>query len=474
MAYRQCERRQQMMFPPSLDEYIAADDPVRVYDAFGDTLDLAALGIESTPQAGCPAYPPRTMLKILLYGYSYGVRSSRKLERALYHNLSFIWLAGGLKPDFKTISRFRRDHRQALKQVLTQCARLCLKLGVVAGNTLFVDGTKLRANASLDRALTAEQCHKHIEQLDQRIEQILHECETMDAQEAEGHSMVHLQEDLADARRRQAQIQTALETLQAEDRTRVNITDPDCAPMRGRQGSHAGYNAQIVVDNEQGLIVQADVVKDNNDRQQFASQITAAQETLGRSCETAGADSGYYNGKKIEAMAAVADQVLVPARGQVHPSKTKPFAKARFTYVAAEDVYVCPAGRRLPCRRSCPERGYREYQLDGGTCCACEHYAQCTRGRNGRKVVRFFNEDRRDDLRRQFEQPAARAIYARRKQTAELPFGHLKRNVGVDSFLLRGLAGVRAEMSLLASGFNLVRLIGLFGVHGLLARLQAR
>ena len=119
MVYRQSERRQQMMFPPSIEEYIAPDDPVRVYDAFGDSVDLEALGIGSDPhQAGCPAYPPRIMLKILVYGYSYGIRSSRKLERALYHNLSFLWLAGGLKPDFKTISRFRKDHRQALREVL--------------------------------------------------------------------------------------------------------------------------------------------------------------------------------------------------------------------------------------------------------------------------------------------------------------------------------------------------------------------
>ena len=181
----------------------------------------------------------------------------------------------------------------------------------------------------------------------------------------------------------------------------------------------------------------------------------------------AGADGGYYSGPELETMAGVATTVLVPARGQVHPSKLKPFAKGRFPYLADANVYVCPAGHRLTYRRTCEDRHWREYQLDGGTCCACEHYKECTRGRNGRKIVRYFNEDLRDRLRQQFEPPANQEIYKRRKQKVELPFGHFKRNLGADHFLLRGLAGVRAEMALLASCFNVSRLMGLFGVAGL-------
>jgi transposase len=461
-----------MFLPPTIEEFVAPDDPVRAYDAFVDALDWRHLGIESDPhQPGCPPYPPAILLKILVYGYSYGIRSSRKLERALHHNLSFIWLAGGLKPDFKTIARFRRQNRKALRQVLRDCARLCLKLGVIAGNTLFVDGSKFRANAGNNSSWTAAQCEEHLRQIDQRIEELLQECERVDTQEAQEPSTVHLDEALAQQRQRQQQIAAALQQLQEEDRTRVNITDPDCAPMRGRQGSHAGYNSQIVVDEQHGLIVQADVVCDQNDRRQFAPQIAAAAETTGKTPDVAGADNGYYSGEQLEPMTAVATQVLVPARQPAAPSK--PFAKGRFTYVAEENVYVCPAGQRLTYRRTCAERQCQEYQLDGRTCCACEHYKECTRGRNGRKIVRYFNEDLRDRLRQPFALPACREVYRRRKETAELPFGHLKRNLGAGQFLLRGLAGVRAEMSLLASCFNVARLIGLWGVAGLRAQLAA-
>jgi len=472
MAFRQSQRNQQMLLPPSIEEFVAPDDPVRAYDAFVDALDWRGLGIEADPyQAGCPAYPPTIMLKILVYGYAYGIRSSRKLERALGHNLAFIWLAGGLKPDFKTIARFRRQNRQALKQVLRDCARLCLKLGVIAGNTLFVDGSKFRANAGNNQSWTAEQCEEHLRQIDQRIEEILHECERVDTQEAPEPSLVHLEKELAQQRGRQERIATALQQLQEEDLRRVNITDPDCAQMRGRQGAHAGYNSQIVVDEQHGLIVQADVVSDQNDRQQFAPQIAAAAATTGKTPDVAGADNGYYSGEELEPMTAVATQVLVPARQPAAPRQ--PFGKGRFTYVAEENVYVCPAGQRLTYRRTDAERQRHEYQIDGATCCACPHYQECTRGRNGRRVVRYFNEDLRDRLRQQFELPASREVYRRRQETAELPFGHLKRNLGAGQFLLRGLSGVRAEMSLLASCFNMARLIGLFGVAGLVAKLAA-
>lgn len=119
------------LFPPSIEGYISSEDPVRVYDAFVEYLDFQGLGIEIDPhKIGNPAYDPKTMLKLLVWGYSYGIRSSRKLERAVHHNVSFMWLMGGVKPDHKTIANFRTDNKLALKKVLKQCARLCLKLSL--------------------------------------------------------------------------------------------------------------------------------------------------------------------------------------------------------------------------------------------------------------------------------------------------------------------------------------------------------
>ena len=187
------------LLPQSIEEYVAKDDPVRAYDAFIDALDFDALGIKVNPhKVGNAEYNPRAMLKLLIYGYSYGVRSSRKLERATYHNILFIWLVGGLKPDHKTIAEFRRKNRGALKRVLGECSRMCIKLDLIAGNVLFVDGTKIRANAAWKKNYRKEWYEQQLSKVEQRVEELLGECEAIDREE-EGHdSCVRMREELAE------------------------------------------------------------------------------------------------------------------------------------------------------------------------------------------------------------------------------------------------------------------------------------
>ena len=296
MAYILGGRSQLHLFPQGLDEAIGADDPVRVYDAFVDQLDLGALGIEEdAEQVGPPAYAPRAMLKLLVYGYAYGIRSSRQLERATYHNVSFMWVVGGLKPDHKTIARFRQTHRPALAQVLKQCAQLCLKLGLVEGNTLFVDGTKVRANASLSRTWTPEKCTRVLRRTAQRIEQLLVECERADQEEAGQGSLVQRHHDLQQAQTVHAQVQAIMHDLQTSGQSSVNQTDRDCRTMKSRHGPMAGYNLQAVVDDQHGLLVQSTVVQTTNDLQQLVSQVAQAQENLAQPCRTVCADAGYAN-----------------------------------------------------------------------------------------------------------------------------------------------------------------------------------
>lgn len=200
MACRYGDRKQIEMFPPRVEDYVPPDAPVRAYDALVEAMDLEALGIRYDPsQAGNSSYDPRAMLKLLVYGYSYGVGSSRQLERECHYNLSFLWLMGGLKPDHKTIAEFRRRNKSALQKVIQQCARSCVKLGLIAGNVLFGDGTKMRANASINHRWTTERAHKVLAQLDQRIQELLTECEAVDQQEQPDGSWVRLNEEWADS-----------------------------------------------------------------------------------------------------------------------------------------------------------------------------------------------------------------------------------------------------------------------------------
>jgi transposase len=217
MAYRYGDRRQKTLFPESIDEYIPQEAPVRAYDAIIESIDLAELGIVLYPhKVGCPQYDPKVMLKLLVYGYSYGVRSSRKLERETHYNLSFIWLTGGLKPDHKTIAEFRRKNKDALKKVLKQCARLCIELGLIEGNTLFVDGTKFRANASISNSWDEQRCKKYLKNIDKRIKQMLYECESADRNENGRGSLVELGDKLKVQVELKSKIKEILKTIKKE------------------------------------------------------------------------------------------------------------------------------------------------------------------------------------------------------------------------------------------------------------------
>jgi transposase len=349
MAYRYGDRKQRTLFPQSIDEYIPQDAPVRAYDVFVDSLNFAELGIQLEPnKVGCPQYDPKIMLKLLLYGYSYGVRSSRKLEREAHYNLSFIWLTGGLKPDHKTIAEFRRGNKSSLKKVLKQCARLCVDLGLIEGNTLFVDGSKVRANASINNSWTKQKCLNHLKKIDERIAEILSECESVDHAERDNSSMVHMKKELSDNGTLKTKVLDILHELKSEDKKSTNTTDSDCRRMHGRGGSHAGYNIQSVVDEKHGLIVNSDVVNENNDLHQFANQIEQAHETLGKKCQTACSDAGYASVDELEKIDSQGVKVIVPSAKQAEKvERSDPFDKAHFKYDKANDCYICPEGEVL-------------------------------------------------------------------------------------------------------------------------------
>lgn len=475
MAYRTGNRNQMCLLPVSIEEYVAADAPVRVYDAFVEALDFAELGIAINPhKVGNSPYHPRVMLKLLVYGYSYGVRSSRKLEQETHNNLTFIWLMGGLKPDFKTIAEFRRTNKQALSGVLKQCAGLCMKLDLIAGNVLFVDGTKIRANAGRDATRTKAWYEQQLACVDQRIAELLEQCEQQDSSEEGLGSFVKVDAELGTAEKLKQKIETVLQEIKATGKDKLNATDPECAIMHSIQGSHASYNAQMVVDDKHSLIVHADAVSDSNDRSQFAHQIDQANQVLENPCTTACADAGYANTDELEKIDSQGITVIVPSQRQAQRSDEGPFSKSCFTYDHEQDCYYCPEGNRLTYRSTYKKNGKCTYKIEkAGLCRNCSHFGQCTRSREGRKVVRLKNEAVKHRLEAQYQQPSCQQFYARRKACVEHPFGHIKRNLQVGAFLLRGLTGVRAEMSLLASCFNVARMIKLVGATPLIHALRA-
>jgi transposase len=475
MAYRYGNRFQMSLLPKSIEEYVAEQDPVRAYDAFIEALDFSQLGIEmDANKVGNSTYDPKAMLKLLVYGYSYGVRSSRKLERACYHNLSFIWLMGGLQPDHKTIAEYRRRHKKALKKVLKQCARMCVELDLIAGNVLFVDGTKIRANASTGRSHEKGWYEQQLKDIDGRIEELLQDCEAIDEDEKDLDSLVAMDQQLSKSTKLKSAVQAVLSRFEETERKKINQTDVDCANMKSIHGKHASYNVQSVVDDKHGLIVNAEAVNDASDVNQFAQQIEQAHEVLQKPCEAACADAGYADTEQLEKVDDQGIDVIVPSQRQALHEEEKPFSKRQFRYDKDQDCYWCPADQRLKYIGMDRKSGKRHYRItERQICHRCEHYGDCTKAKLGRKVVRLAREELKEKLEAKYEQATSQQIYVRRKARVEHPFGHIKRNLKMDAFLMRGIEGVGAETSLLSTCFNLARMITIFGVSALVGKLSS-
>ena len=473
MAYREGARYQKSLLPPVIDEYVGPNDPVRAYDAMLEAMNIHQLGLViDSSQVGNPAYDPRIMLKLLVYGYSYGWRSSRKLERACHHNLSFIWLTGGLKPDHKTIANFRKNNRGVLEKVLKQTARLCIQLDLIEGNCLFTDSTKIRGAASIGQTLTRKGLRQKLKEIDQEIVRLLQECDETDKKEA--GSLVEVEKELQDQQRLEGKIKSLLAQMDQENLQKINGTDTDCVNFKGRQGSHAGYSAHLTVDEKQGLIVSADVVSEATDSSQFSTQINQAVEILGTPCKTAVADAGYRN---LEDLKETVDQhidVIVPTQRQaLHKPVDAPFSKDKFRYDRENNQYFCPEGKRLKYSHYSKRKDHFFYRMESAsTCQECAHFGICTISKRGRTIIRLREEDLREKLEERYASLEGQAIYKKRKERVELPFGHIKRNLNGGAFLVRGLGAVKAEWALLASCFNIARMITLTGgVSGLIRRL---
>jgi hypothetical protein len=380
---------------------------------------------------------------------------------------------GGLKPDHKTLAEFRRGHKKALKQVLKQCVRLCIKLDLIAGNVLFVDGTKIRANAARGKTHDRAYYEKLLAELDGRIEKLLEECERIDQQEEGLGSSVAVNKELAQAEGLKQKIEEALEGFKDSGRKKINLTDPDCAVMHSVQGSHASYNVQSVVDEKHGLIVHTEAVSQTSDVNQLAEQIEQANETLNKPCEVACADAGYADTAELKKIDDKGIKVVVPSQRQaLHKKEEKPFSKSHFRYDKEKDCYFCPEGKPLNYEATDDKRGKKYYRIsEPGLCHRCVHYGKCTSNKNGRRIMRLVLEDLKERFEAQYE--ASQEIYARRKTRAEHPFGHMKRNLKTDGFMLRGRDGVQAETSLLATCFDLRRMMTIVGISTLIEKLTA-
>lgn len=475
MGYvRGANRAEVQLLPPSLEDYVPANAPVRFLEAFVEGLDFKVLGFNRTTPAatGRPLYHPADLLKLYLYGYLNRIRASRRLEAEAGRNLELMWLLRGLRPDFKTIADFRKDNLAAFKPLFKQFNLLCRKLGLFGAELVAIDGSKFKALNSPQRHYTREQLAELLARLDSRIDQYLKDLDDQD-QAAQGVGSVpssqELQQKIEQLKKRQGRYQQLLGELDQTQQQELSLSDPESRMMKGRHAHLVGYNVQAAVDAKHHLIVAQEVVQSASDRGQLSGMALAAQEQLGVESLGAVADKGYHEADQLEACQQAGIQTFVPEQGTTSgrgKNGTQVFPKSAFRYEAATDCYTCPAGQVLEPKASSRSRGKpRTLYYNPAACQGCALKSQCTTGA-ARRIARRPNEAVVEEQARRLA--AHPEKMGQRRATVEHVFGNL-RNWGHDRFLLKGLEKVRAEFSLSALTYNLHRVLQLVSLNQLLA-----
>jgi transposase len=468
-TFRAFDPHQVLLLPPSLDDWLPEDHLARfVADLVDEALDLGPILADYTEKRGFPPYDPRLMLRLLIYGYTTGVRSSRAIERKCVDDVAFRFLAAGQAPDFRSIARFRRRHLDSLADLFLQSLHLAQKLGMVKMGRVALDGTKLEANASKHKAMSygrlvdkEERIEAEIAALEAKAAALLADAEATDTAEDQAFGIDGKDSDLPtelDRReKRLARLQAARAQIEAEaadkarrhaedterrrqDRTGVrdeqavtdageqaaakarpkpkaqaNFTDPDSRIMKNSDGAYIqAYNAQAVVDEAHQVITAADVRANASDALNYTSMLDQSARNTGAHPKQALVDAGYCSETNLEA------------------AQERQLACGTDTFMATgrlgHDEQVPPAPRgRIPKDATLKERMARKLRTKPG-----------------------------------------RAAYRRRKAIVEPVFGQITTCQNGRRLLLRGEDGARGEWRLLAACHNFRKIFRHAGSTGLI------
>ena len=378
------DRGQSTLFPDRLEDWIGADNPVRVIDVFVEELDLGGLGFGRVePRAtGRPGYHPSDLLKLYIYGYLNRVQSSRRLEREAGRNVEVMWLTGRLAPDHKTIADFRKDNGPAIRKVCARFVGLCRQLELFADASVAIDGSKFKAVNARDRNFTAAKMKRRMAQIEESVARYLDQLDSADRQEpslARTTKTSRLKDKITKLKQEMRRLEKLEARMLATPDQQISLTDPDARSMAtsGRGSGMVGYNVQAAVDTKHHLIVAHEVTNVGTDRAQLSAMGKKTKGALKTGTLDVVADRGYFNGEEILACDEAGITVTLP-KPLTSGSKAKGrFGKQDFVYLAADDVYRCPAGEHLVYRYTNQENGrtLRRYWTTACQGCASRNAA---------------------------------------------------------------------------------------------------
>jgi transposase len=424
---------------------------------------------------GQRTYHPKLLLSVLFYGYATGVRSSRKIEERCLSDHIYIYLMQCYTPDHRTISDFRKNNLKEIEKYFVDIVRIFSTLGYTNIGKIYIDGTKLKGNATAKRTKDRAGFEKWLSEIEEEIAKLLKEAETIDNQEDEtckiDPEQEALVEKLSDRKYMKRKIEEALEMMKEEEKEKINLTDKDANYMKagGSKDIRPGYNCQAAV-TESGIIVAAEAVTDENDRKQLEPVIEKAESNTQEKVKEVAADSGYGSYANYEYLEQkgidgyVPDSNFQQYKSGEYEKEENRYYYSNFAYDYASDSYVCLEGKRLTYWKTrtnkTESRQWNHKVYKGRDCGACQKRSLCTKAKV-RELLIDIREPLLQKMREKLVSEEGRLKYFMRQYIIEPIFGHLKFNVGYRNFLLRGLEKVRAEFKLMCIGWNLKKMLKL-------------
>jgi transposase len=478
--------RHQIQFS-SLDDPIAAGNPVRIVDAFIEKLGLQKIGVANKVQAkhgGAPRYDDRVLLKLYLYGYLNKIRSSRKLEQECSRNIELRWLMQELSPNYHTIADFRKNNSTALKNLFKLYVSFLNDLNLLGKQTIAIDGSKFRAVNSSKNNYNQRKIDKHQSMIEQKADQYLKELDELDKNETDDNSPAYRKEEVEAALQRLTERKIKYDDLQQQldstEEKQISTTDTDSrALIINKNIVEVSYNTQAAVDAKHNLFVHAEATSTNDGKALHRAALQAKENTGLKKEDKIDilSDKGYHTGAELQQCHDDGIETYVAFKEQPSVKHLqKEFLSTQFNYNKGEDSYTCPAGATLTTlntwhnkKGEAGETSYRFKTYRTAACKNCSLKKHCTK-LNKRIIHRSEYQDAVDRNNKNIRTNPA--YYKRRQSICEHPFGTIKRQWGYTYTLMKGLQKVNGEMNLIMLVYNIKRTLSILGFEKMMEALQ--
>lgn len=490
MAYVQgTDRSQTAIF--CLEDFIAPDAPVRVIDAFCEQLDYTGLDFRGkfTQDNGRPHFHPSLLLRLYIYGYLNGIRSSRKLEQECRRNVEVMWLCGNLVPKYHTIADFRKRHPEQIREVFQELVALMCNWKLIGKKTIAVDSTKYRAQNSKKNNYNEEKIKRQLAYIDHKVCEYLEEMNQIDHKEKtkvkDMRRLIELTRDKEKLQERKCQYLTLRKQLKRSPDTQLSTVDGDSRSLVIKTDIiEVAYSTQVATDDKHSLVVHYDVTNENDRKALHQAGLTARQ-NMGLQIQdrlTVLADKGYFNAEQLYRCVQANIITYVPQQGnQPHTGiPARGFRGEDFRYHPKTDTYTCPQGHTLSTNGHWYKKVYqrnektksaylfKHYKTD--KCLGCPSFHLCTINKAGRLIERG---EYADAVEKNFKRlKKHKPTYLRRQQIVEHPFGTIKRWWGYNYTLLKGLKKVSADLGLIYLCYDLKRVMNILTPKKMLLKLQ--